>query len=65
MAARARPISRVWRIIVEPNDIESPKSEFQPKPLTLRQNIVLTIKVLAGAGAAIALLWLGSAYTAR
>ena len=50
---------------MEPNDIESPKSEFQPKPLTLRQNVVLTIKVLAGAGAAIALLWLGSAYTAR
>ena len=64
MAARARPISRVWRIIVEPNDIESPKSEFQPKPLTLRQNIVLTLKI-AGAGAAIALLWLGSVYTAR
>ena len=65
LARRSFVFYSPWRIDVEPNNIESSKSSFEPKPLSLRQNIVLTIKVLVGAGAMIALLWLASVYTAR
>jgi hypothetical protein len=45
--------------------VEQNEEQFKPKPLSLRQNVILTVKVLAGAGAMIALLWIGSVYTAR
>ena len=35
-------------------------TEFESKPLSFRQNVILTLKVLAGALALIGLLWLAS-----
>lgn len=60
LASRAHGVYFPGETIVEQNE-----EQFKPKPLSLRQNIILTVKVLAGAGAMIALLWLGSVYTAR
>ena len=46
--------------MIEQKKSETEVSEFQPRPLTLRQNVILTCKVVAGAAALIGLLWLGS-----
>jgi hypothetical protein len=35
-------------------------NEFEPKPLSTRQNVILTLKVMAGAAALVGLLWLAS-----
>jgi hypothetical protein len=34
--------------------------DFQPKPLSRRENVILTMKVLLGVLALLGLLWLGS-----
>ena len=39
---------------------EAPDSEYRPKPLSLRQNVLLTLKVLALVAILVAVLWLGS-----
>ena len=45
--------------------IETPQTEFAPKPLSTRQNVVLTVKVLVGAGVVIGLLWVANAVAMR
>ena len=39
---------------------EAPHSEYTPRPLSLRQNVLLTLKVLALVAILVAVLWLGS-----
>jgi hypothetical protein len=41
------------------SELQKPE-EYQPKPLSLRQNIILTAKVLAGAAVLLGLIWLGN-----
>jgi len=51
--------------IVKSEKIETPQTEFAPKPLSTRQNVVLTVKVLVGAGVVIGLLWVANAVAMR
>ena len=44
----------------EPQTPQEPKSDYSAKPLSLRQNLVLTVKVLAGVAILLSVLWLGS-----
>jgi hypothetical protein len=38
---------------------EEVNSDYAPKPLSWRQNVIMTIKVLVGAAVLLGLLWLG------
>jgi hypothetical protein len=43
---------------------DAPDNEHAPRPLTLAENIVLTLKLLAGAGLLGLALWAASLWTA-
>jgi hypothetical protein len=47
----------------EQKTIEQTNSEYAPKPLSMRQNVIMTIKVLAVGAALIGLLWLGKSFS--
>lgn len=46
--------------MIETQQSKTENDEFTPRPLTLRQNVVLTCKVLGGAAALVGMLWLAS-----
>ena len=43
---------------------EAPKEDYAPKPLSFRQNVTLTVKILGGAALLVGLLWLGTEFVA-
>lgn len=49
---------RASQIETPPPGSEPPQRDFNPKPLTLGQNVVLTLKVIGGAAILGSLLWL-------
>lgn len=42
------------------NPEKAPESEYTPKQLSVRQNALLTLKVLTAVAILVALLWIGS-----